>query len=128
LLVVGYFKTQPIEAAIHIRSRDGVLMGAEWGHFASPPSGCLTVVSGSMRIAEGMNADESTKSLPEAEKLLLSYAQQCIDGRGRFIDCEGFGGHIHLARVTPQGCHWVRPPKGDNANEQTHQAHKQSGD
>lgn len=49
-------------------------------------------------------------SLSDAEKLVRDYIQACINNQSRFEDCKDIGGHIHIAKITPQAFDWIIPP------------------
>lgn len=58
-------------------------------------------------------------SLQDAIERSESYIRACSDEQSLALDeyCYAFGGHIHIAVITPAGFHWHIPPKakGDSA-------------
>jgi hypothetical protein len=94
---------------------------------SNPP---LPILVGSDKVRAAMyNLDGSlvpmspfgklAKSLPqrptlrEGEEYAKGYIEACSSPLARQIDpknCEGIGGHIHIAEITPRGFNWRVPP------------------
>lgn len=54
-------------------------------------------------------------SFGDAVACAKGYIEACSDPVALEIDpkqCQGIGGHIHIAAVTPEGFQWIEPPKG----------------
>jgi len=116
-IFVGYFNGKPTEGQVGFRHEHGYLLRPEYGFFAEGPHD-LAILSGSEIIADRMDGVDP-KTLVEAANRTEVYVRQCISGCGTVSDCVGFGGHVHMASVTPDGHKWIIPPVGNNSCRMT---------
>jgi hypothetical protein len=66
------------------------------------------VANGEIVIACGPNRSfEKPRSLSEAVSAIQVYLEDCVADPTE----EGIGGHIHIAKFTPDGFSWIQPPK-----------------
>jgi len=116
----GYFrKNEPSLAIVKISHDNQVVLEPE-KMFQSPPQ--QNIFSGSS-VAELMYGREDPRfakyfvqadrnsSLEQAEACARGFIEACADPIARDIDpsCNGIGGHIHVARLTPlKGFEWVK--------------------
>ena len=64
------------------------------------PNGEIDIVSGPDK------SFENPRSLDEAENMIATYLDDCVSH-----PTEQIGGHVHIARFTPEGFSWARSPK-----------------
>ncbi len=72
---------------------------------------------GSPKIREFVDAGRPKKthfaSIQEGVELAEAYVKACYGRPAIEIDefCKGIGGHMHIAKLTPDGCKWIKRPK-----------------
>jgi hypothetical protein len=123
IFFAGYFrKKQPSLAIVKLAHEDQLVVEPT-KIFQSPPQ--QNIFSGSS-IAELMyehkdprfsrflvDADRNS-SLQQAEACARGFIEACCDPVSREIDpqCNGIGGHVHIAKITPSnGFEWIEPPR-----------------
>jgi hypothetical protein len=68
---------------------------------------------GDPRFAQFCARFDPSQSMEDATGYVNGYIEACCSRAGFSVDpeCEGLGGHIHVAKVTPEhGFDWVVPP------------------
>jgi hypothetical protein len=66
------------------------------------------VANGGIVIASGPSRSfEKPRSLTEAISAIKVYLEDCVADPAE----EGIGGHIHIAKFTPEGFGWIQPPQ-----------------
>ena len=121
---VGYFKDHPcwIDASF-FRSRNP-RTGSVFAVVPININPGFCFVSGSLLIRDLIQQNDHrfapyclrfdpTRSLEDAAGFFNGYIEACCSRAALFVDpeCEGLGGHIHVATVAPEnGFQWVVPP------------------
>jgi hypothetical protein len=129
LIIAGYYEKEPSWIAIRFPHIKQTLLEPE------PRSMSLTkgyrppVVYGSQIVAERIFDtvdpafakyrvprvnDAENVTLAEVAEAAPNYVRACTDPEAMKIDpiCDSIGGHVHIAKVTPQnGFEWIEPPQ-----------------
>jgi hypothetical protein len=112
VLLVGYFRGRPCRAQIVFSHMNQVLLvpTVRELHDGQVPID-FNIFSGSVKTYNEVEPTHfKPRSLQEAQALIRSYIQACIDNQAKFDDCKDIGGHIHIASVTPRKIEWIIPP------------------
>jgi hypothetical protein len=112
ILLFGYFEDIPSEVNILFFHRDQVL--ARYKVFDVDLRRSNPEVFGSKEIERRLFRQPQSEdiSLLKAAQDVERYIQICDSEEGRAADsaCLSIGGHIHIAMITPNCFHWLKPP------------------
>jgi hypothetical protein len=107
MLLSGYFDGNPCEAEISVRHHySGFSEPVVTAISVPPPMGC-NIFSAPQSVI-----DTFSKRAPESNDEAITYAREYIKAGvdSSNSDCEGVGGHIHVAKLTREEFSWVDPP------------------
>jgi hypothetical protein len=115
VLFAGYFDTRPMRATIEIVRQGQEFVPCLVDLQQAPPN--FWIHSGSDVVTEIFKPRlKEPHTIKEAMILARDYIQLCKDRRGTDPTCETIGGHIHIAKVTPdKGFGWMIRPKRPKA-------------
>lgn len=128
IILCGFYRNKPSYAEIQFAHKDQKIVQPRvnnYGHI-SP-----VVTYGSFKVAEQLfkgNYPEFTAfrtpvmnprnwknlTLGNGTEIATNYIRACSSDEGRKIDkevCDGIGGHIHIAEITPTEFRWRIPPE-----------------
>lgn len=113
LFMVGYVGGEPQTATIRFPFRDGRIQNPVVLMALSDPVDSLNLFVGSKTIYSKMRTD-GLLAIPatanEAARLVTTYLETCIACNESVDDCRNIGGHIHVARLTPEKADWLIAP------------------
>lgn len=112
-IFVGYLAGEPLWAEIIFQCREGIFLPPVVLEPKTSPE-YFNAFSGSHTIRDKMQADGTLRqplTLEKAVKAVRTYAETCVNSRGKVLDCSNFGGTIHIATVTKEGFKWIEKPK-----------------
>jgi hypothetical protein len=112
LAFVGYVNGKAELAHVEIRHRCGQWFPPSAAPLFIRTSG-LAIAAGSEAVYRALEKGEMLnppKTLEEGAELARSYIQTCIENNETCDECEGIGGKIHIAAVTPDGFAWKIKP------------------
>jgi len=112
VIFAGYLDGRPLEAEIKFPHDETSFLPPIIGKLQSS-SGQFNVFAGSDIVATDMHTSGlifQPTNLSEAVEMVSRYAQTCVDNNQVISECRNFGGHVHIATVTPERFAWVIAP------------------
>lgn len=109
-LFLGYVSGEPFRAQVVFGHRNDDVLPPKLTEIVKAPAN-FGIFSGSNSVWLDMKPTATQpESLSDAVACVRSYLRACVDNRDHYADCVKFGGHVHLASVTPDGFSWIDPP------------------
>jgi hypothetical protein len=108
LVMVGYFEGKAMRSQIRFNHKDGWLQPEIFDITENPLD--FNIFSGSELVFKELAFEEPPNSVSDAHKMVERYIRRCVEASGVLPDCKDYGGHIHIASVTPNGQSWIIPP------------------
>jgi hypothetical protein len=106
LLIAGYFNGVPFFADVGVRLHDSKIVLPKIQRFCYPLQKSVDVFSGSRLAYVGFETT-SPENREEALAFVTDYIQACIE---KPDPGKQFGGHVHIAELTPTSFNWIQPP------------------
>jgi hypothetical protein len=112
VLFTGYLNGKPLWAHIRFPHDKAGFLPPIVKSLTCSPIG-FKVLAGSNAILDDMLASQrifQPSNLSDAAEMVRLYAQTCVDSNKTVPDCKNFGGHVHVASITPDGFSWEIAP------------------
>jgi hypothetical protein len=112
VLILGYVGGLPQMSTVYFKVEDGILRLPGFTNILDAPSSCLYVLDGRKAVYEEMcrlGLMTPCRTLTEGATLINHFIESCAQNPPD--DSNTIGGHIHLAKVTTAGAHWVIAPR-----------------